>query len=114
LTDVREMELFVSSVLRFGVIASGIFMVMGIALLWSTGDASSPLGVLEATWIIRGSPFLEPSHVLFMGFLVLISTPLLRIMATTMAYSRMKDWTYAAITGGVLLILLVSITLGIG
>ena len=108
------MELFVSSVLRFGVIISGTLIVTGIALLWSTGDTSSPLGILDAAWIIGGSPFLEPSHVLFIGFLVLISTPLLRILATTMAYTRMNDWIYASITGTVLLILLVSITLGIG
>lgn len=114
MTNVREMELFVSSVLRLGVITSGILMITGIVLLWSTGDTSSPLGVLEAAWIIGGSPFLEPSHVLFIGFLVLISTPLLRILATTMAYTRMKDWIFATITGTVLVILLISITLGIG
>jgi uncharacterized membrane protein len=114
MTSVREMELFVSSVLRFGVLLSGCFMVIGLTLLWSTGDSSSPIGVLNAAWIITGSPFLEPSHILFIGFIVLIATPILRILATTITYSRMKDWTYTVITGLVLVILLVSMTLGIG
>ena len=112
--NVKDLELFVSSVLRVGVLVSGILIVIGLGLFIITGDSGYPNGDASLEWIINGDPFLSPSHILFMGFLVLVITPLLRVGASVLAYAFEKDWTYVAITGFVLSILVIGMVLGLG
>mgnify|MGYP000001726801 CR=1 FL=1 len=112
--NVRQLELFVSNVLRFGVMASGILIMFGLGLYMVTGDISCPTGDSSLQWILYGDPFFAPSHILFLGFLTLVATPLLRVAASTLAYVVEKDWAYAAITGFVLTVLLIGIVLGLG
>jgi uncharacterized membrane protein len=111
---VHFLELLVSRLLRTGVMVSGLLMVMGLGLLWVTGDASCPVGVLSVNWVLFGDPFLEPSHVLFLGFFILIGTPLLRIVASATAHLLERDLVFALLNVSVLLILAVSFVLGIG
>ena len=112
--SVRFLELLVSRLLRTGVLVSGLFMVIGLGLLWATGDASCPTGVLSVSWVLFGDPFLEPSHVLFLGFFILIGTPLLRIVASATAHLIERDLVFALLNVSVLLILAVSFVLGVG
>jgi uncharacterized membrane protein len=112
--SVHEMERIISHVLRIGVLLSTVLVIAGLMLASITGDSSCPFGVPELRWMIWGDPFLAPSHVLFLGFTVLISTPVLRIIASILMYLRMRDAAFAAITTTVLLILILSFTLGIG
>ena len=112
--SVRRLELLVSTLLRGGVIISGAFMLLGLTLLWLSGDVSQSFGVLTLDWLFLGDPFLEPSHILFLGFLVLVATPIMRVAASIVAYIYDKDWAYTAITGMVLLILMAGMVLGLG
>lgn len=112
--NVRQLELFVSNVLRFGVILSGALIILGLGLFLATGNTSCPNGIATLDWIIHGSPFFLPSHILFFGFLTLVLTPLLRVAASTIAYTIERDWTYTAITGFVLIVLLLGMILGLG
>jgi uncharacterized membrane protein len=112
--SVHEMERIVSRVLRAGVVISSALVVAGLALLSLTGNTSCPNGVVNLRWIILGDPFLAPSHVLFLGFMVLISTPVLRIIASILVYLKTRDVSFVTITVTVLLILAMSFTLGIG
>ncbi|MCW4051191.1 MAG: DUF1634 domain-containing protein [Candidatus Bathyarchaeota archaeon] len=114
MNKVKAMEVFISKLLWGGVVLSGLLLVAGLGLLWVTGDTSCPYGVMTFDWVLGGDPFLEPSHVIFLGFLVLIMTPVLRIVASTVVYAWMHDWLYTMLTGVVLVILVVSMTLGIG
>lgn len=111
---IRFLEIMVSRLLRTGVLASGLLMVSGLGLLWATGDASCPSGVLSVSWVLFGDPFLEPSHVLFLGFFTLIATPLLRIVASATAHLIENDLVFAFLNVSVLLILAVSFVLGVG
>jgi uncharacterized membrane protein len=111
---VRFLEIMVSRLLRTGVLASGLLMVVGLGLLWATGDASCPAGVMSVSWMLFGDPFLEPSHVLFLGFFILIATPLLRIVASATAHIVERDLVFALLNVSVLLILAVSFVLGVG
>ena len=114
MSKIKAMENFIAQLLRVGVLLCGVLLVAGLGLLWATGDTSCPTGVMSFSWVLRGSPFLEPSHVIYLGFLVLIGTPLLRIVASTIMYFSMRDWVFTTITGVVLVILMASMTLGIG
>jgi len=110
----RSLELYVSNVLRIGVVISSILIIIGLALYIVTGDASYPCGEASIHWIIYGDPFTAPSHILFLGFLILVSTPILRVAASTIAYIAEKDWIYTVITGFVLIVLMTGIILGLG
>jgi uncharacterized membrane protein len=112
--NVRQLELFVSNVLRIGVAISGLLILIGLGLFLITGDNSLQFGVSTLDWIIWGSPFLEPSHILFLGFIVLVLTPLCRVGASVIAYIYQRDWAFASITGFVLLVLVAGMVLGLG
>jgi len=112
--NVKELERFVSNILRIGVMVSGILIIIGLGLFITTGDTCYPNGEASLQWIIYGDPFFSPSHILFLGFLVLVITPLLRVGASVIAYIIEKDWIYTAITGFVLSVLLIGMVLGLG
>ena len=111
--SLEKMEVLLSNVLRAGVMVSACLLILGLALTVITGDTSCPNGVLDMKWFLWGDPFLAPSHVLFLGFLVLIVTPVLRITAYIDIYVMDKDWPFVTLTTLVLLTLFVSFTLGI-
>ena len=114
MSEIRKMEIGISYLLRGGVLLSGILLLVGLGLLWITGDTSCPSNVLSLNWILWGDPFLAPSHIIFLGFFTLIFTPLLRIFVSILMYIKLKDVTFSILTGIVFLILLASIVLGYG
>lgn len=112
--SVKRLELLVSRVLKVGVIISGFLILSGLGLFLLTGDTCYQYGVPSLEWIIYGDPFLAPSHVLFIGFIVLVTTPLLRVAASVVAYMIEGDLLYASITTFVLIVLLIGMALGLG
>jgi uncharacterized membrane protein len=110
----RKVEEFISDILRLGVEFSGLMMVAGIGLFLWTGDDSCSYGVLSWDWVLFGNSFFQPSHILFLGFLILVSTPLIRVFASVVSYSMNRDWAYTVITGFVLSVLIIGIILGVG
>jgi uncharacterized membrane protein len=49
-----------------------------------------------------------------LGLLVLIATPILRVIGSTLAFLYERDWRYALITFVVLLVVTLSLLLGRG
>jgi uncharacterized membrane protein len=93
---------------------SGLLMLVGLGLMAWSGDVSYPYGVLSLEWVLWGNPFLGPSHVLFLGFLVLVATPITRVAASVVAYVMDRDWVYAVITGLVFVVLVTGMFMGLG
>ena len=112
--SVRRMEGTLSLLLRAGVLLSGAIVLLGLAIMAATGDTSCSRGVLDLRWMLLGDPFLEPSHVIFLGFITLIATPVIRIAASVTMFYRARDRAFAVITATVLLILVISFVLGVG
>ena len=110
----RKVEEFISDILRLGVELSGLLIIIGLSIFLWTGDNSCSYGVLSWDWILFGSSFFQPSHILFLGFLILVSTPLIRVFASVVSYSMSRDWAYTVITGCVLSVLIIGIILGVG
>ena len=108
------MEAFISRLMRASVLLSGIILLAGLSMYLVTGNDSCPVNMFDPTWMLFGDPFFAPSHVIFWGFMILIETPLLRILLSVAVYAKMKDWEFTAITGIVFTILLVSMILGVG
>jgi uncharacterized membrane protein len=108
------MEEALSLVLKGGVLSSAALILLGLALIWITGDNSNPFGVMKLGWMIYGNPFFEPSHILFLGFAILVMTPIMRVAASILIYLKQRDLQFATITTIVLLILTISLKFGIG
>jgi uncharacterized membrane protein len=69
-------------------------------------DLDSPLGV------IRDALHLQSQGVIQLGILLLIATPVARVVFTVFAFAKQKDVTYVVITLFVLCVLLYSIFSG--
>ncbi|TET72005.1 DUF1634 domain-containing protein [Candidatus Bathyarchaeota archaeon] len=108
------MEAIASRILRLGVFASAALVLIGLALTAVTGDTSNPYGLLDLDWIVWGDPFLEPSHIIYLGFMILILTPVLNIVALISVFIKARDGAFATIASLVLLILILGFTLGVG
>ena len=103
-----------SLIFTYGVLASAFLIFLGLAITGFTGDISCPYGIIELDWIIFGDPFFSPSHILFLGFLVLVATPILNIASTAYLFLRGRDGSLAVIASFVLLILIISLNLNLG
>ena len=122
----QRIELLVSYLLRGGVVLSMVFLLAGIVALFihHGPDELSKPNALPAligpgatfphtvTGVIRGFDGFSGRAVLAAGLLILIATPVLRVVVSILGFAHQRDWTYVALTTFVLLILLVSFLIG--
>lgn len=78
-------------VLGLGVYGSVVLILAGFALTAFTATHETGLALAQG------------------GVLLLISTPVLRVLVSVAAFARERDWTYVAITAAVLAMLALSI-----
>lgn len=106
----------IGTVLRFGVVLSAAIIVVGVILLVSaTGSTDvNPLlsyGSKQAPTLggfLSGLASLQPYAIIELGALVLIATPVARVLISVFLFSAQKDRLYALITATVLALLLFS------
>jgi uncharacterized membrane protein len=84
-----KLERLIGTVLRAGVVISSTCLAIGLLLYLATGGA---LGVL----------------LLNAGIVVLLATPLARVVVSTVQYVSQRDWRFAVLTFIVLLELVAS------
>jgi uncharacterized membrane protein len=106
----------VSTVLLVGVVTSAAFIAAGLLGAFVVGWNGSLFGAGPATTdptdfsaALPGLAALRPIALAQTGLLILIATPVLRIVASVLAFALEGDELYAAITSVVLVILLVSL-----
>ncbi len=117
----------ISAVLRIGVTASLVMIAAGTVLSFAQGGAygAGPPGVARLigpggsfprtlSWFAAGLMRGDGQAVIVAGLLVLVATPVLRVAVSLLAFAREKDRVFCAITGTVLLLLLLSFVLGKG
>jgi uncharacterized membrane protein len=113
-----DMELVLGKLLRLGVLlAAGIVAAGGLFLLISRGDwrpdfrafqnAGSPLRSVSG--ILREAFALRADGIVQMGLLVLIATPVMRVVFSLFGFARQRDWLYVALTLIVLSVLAVGL-----
>jgi uncharacterized membrane protein len=128
------MELVISNTLRWGVMASGAIVLLGV--LWfawtrdtgyarvlphhlgdllafhrGTGPAFFPTSVGA---VVTGTVAGKPYAIIGLGLLLLIATPVVRVALSALFFAAQRDWLYVGITLFVLGVLLVSLFTGIG
>lgn len=113
LRERRNLNEVVHGVLLFGLAISTILMLFGLGLdLIRHRDM--PTAVPSFVEVFRRVAELRPSGFLALGLLVLVATPIMRVIGSIFAFLYERDWRYAAITFLVLLVVSLSLILGQG
>lgn len=100
----------IAAVLRIGLAASMALMAIGLTL--AVGQArlrSHPVALGEIL------PFVErgrPSGFMAAGVVVLVATPVVRVLALAVGFAVERDWRFAAIAVAVALILGLGVVVG--
>jgi uncharacterized membrane protein len=111
-------ELIVSAVLRGGVLLSGGVIALGLLLFFFQQHGHMPGDITKIPFTFRpGAIILQALHgsgeaIIMLGLMLLIATPVSRIAVSIITFAFERDWRYVAITTLVLLILIISFTLG--
>ncbi|WGQ09420.1 DUF1634 domain-containing protein [Pedobacter gandavensis] len=112
-----DMEQLIGQVLRYGVLTSGIIAIIGgIWYLIQSGSgipnytsfSGEPAGYTSLTGIIKGLAAGSAKEIIQLGVVILIATPILRIVFSLFSFILEKDRLYIVITLIVLLIILFS------
>jgi uncharacterized membrane protein len=114
-----QMDRVISVVLRGGVLLSAGLLILGALLYFARvlvgGAPANPLTFPHSLGdVFHGLGQGDPLAILALGLIVLLLTPVARVLISIFAFARERDWLYVAITTLVLLILLVSFLLGRG
>jgi uncharacterized membrane protein len=109
----RDLNAVVHRVLIIGLIVSTALMLAGVGLdLFYQRDL--PTAVPDIGEVVSRVLALRPSGFLALGLLVLIATPILRVIGSIGAFLYERDWRFAGVTMLVLMILSLSMLLGRG
>jgi uncharacterized membrane protein len=109
----RDLNEVVHGVLIIGLSISTALMLAGVGLnLFYRRDL--PTAVPDIGEIIGRVLALRPSGFLALGLLILIATPILRVIGSIGAFLYERDWRFASLTALVLAVLIISLLLGRG
>lgn len=88
-------------------------VILGRVLLGGVLSSSACLAVGLIMWMAGGYP-VAANRVLAAGLIVLMATPILRVVVSLVEYLRMRDWFFAATTIVVLVVLMVAVAVALG
>ncbi len=108
----HQVEHLVHYVLRVGVSASAILLMAGLSLVLIRGtprpEVAPPLSeILRQAFMANGV------DLIYLGLLLLMITPVVRVMMLIYGYARIGWWRFALISLLVLLLLCTGLALGI-
>jgi uncharacterized membrane protein len=92
---IDQLEVQLGRLLHVGVLTSAVCLATGLAL-WIAGTAAGPANAL-----------------LTAGLVMLMATPILRVVVSLIEYVRMRDWFFVATTVVVFGVLVVTVTLAV-
>ncbi len=109
----RKLNQVIHSMLIVGLAVSTIVIFLGLSI-GEVLHRPLPSRVRGFQQILVGLERGSPSSFLDLGILLLIATPILRVVGSLIEFVNRRDWRYAVITSMVLLILAVSVLVGRG
>lgn len=114
----HDIEVIVGTLLRYGVMTASVIVLMGgIYFLFQHGQAPVPsyhhfvgesIGYTTFSGIVEGAMALQAKAIIQLGVMVLIATPILRILFSLIGFTLEKDKLYIGITLIVLCVILLS------
>lgn len=109
-----RLNIWVHWTLLVGLLCSGLMLTLGLCILLTTGQArqngppETILVLLQQMLHGDGLAMLE------LGILMLILTPVMRVLVLAAGWLRLGDWRSSAVAWTVFAMLLASILLGVG
>lgn len=103
----QRIEIIIGQMLRAGVILSSAFVLGGgVWYLFRKGSGKPAYGAFHGVppelrtfaGIMRGVAALDPQCWIQLGLLVLIATPVARVLFSIFAFAEERDWAYVGIT----------------
>lgn len=117
-----DFNVIVSNILRYGVLVSTVMIAAGLLLLSVEGAGQSLQGSiaqvvlsgygkpqLNLVAVFKGVVAAEPLSLIQLGLLLLLSTPIARVVASIVMFAAERDLLYVAFTVFVLGVLLLGI-----
>jgi uncharacterized membrane protein len=113
-----EVEQLIGNLLRGGVLLAAAVVLLGGSLYLGRHGAALPLygrfrgepeelrhipGILAAAWALHGRGIIQ------LGLLLLIATPVARVVCAMGAFALQRDWLYVSVTVIVLSVLVYSL-----
>lgn len=107
-------RLVISRLLLVGVVLSAVLIAIGLAaFLLRVPPADVTQGVrFRLALLVSELAHGDPRAVLWLGLVALVLTPLTRVIVSVVAFVRLRDTAFVALTGAVLVLLLVSAIVG--
>ena len=114
----KEIDISIAAMLRFGVtLAACVVLAGGLLYLRHPSRAipdyahfrNSGTGLTTVSGIFTGAMHLDPFSIIQLGLLVLIATPVARVVFCVAGFARQRDRIYISISAMVLAILLYSL-----
>lgn len=122
----HPMEIWISYVLRIGVMVSGAVILVGLVFFLVRGAGSTTSTTAEELLrgggkviavsprsIFTGVAALDPIAIIQVGVLLLILTPMMRVGMTVLLFGAQRDWTFVGITCVVFAVLVAGL-IGVG
>jgi uncharacterized membrane protein len=111
----RELDLIIAKILRAGVeLSAAIVLTGGVWHVAASAGLPPPYRRFAGIPGIRALTALPaPEVVILAGLLLLIATPVARVVFSMVAFAMEKDWAYVGITAAVLAVLGYSIITGL-
>jgi len=117
--DDKRLEGFLGHLLRIGVmLAAAVCLMGGVLYLVRHGQERPSYGAFRAEpaylrsvpGILRGAATLNARSVIQLGLLLLVATPVARVVASAVAFAVERDYLYVVVTALVLALLLLGLT----
>jgi uncharacterized membrane protein len=103
----------ISAVLRYGSILSAAVMALGVALALWQRQVMPRSGTLSAAALLNNALHLDPAAITELGILLLLLTPVFRVVVAVVSFGLERDTKYVLISLGVFLVVLGSIIFAI-
>ena len=109
-----DLNQVVSYSLRAGVLASAILSVLGLALWAAHGFGTLSSVSIGLGGIIGAALAGDESGIIYLAVVVLIATPIFRVVVSTAYFAKQQDGKYVGITLVVLAMLVFALLSGAG
>lgn|SRR5487761_1809623 len=111
--DPHQLQHWVHRILLGGLVVSAALLLAGmVIMLVRGGQEASPHTPLAS--LLRDAARLNGPALTTLGLLVLMITPILRVVVLLIGWAVRRDWVFAAISLVVLALLMISLLLGVG
>lgn len=113
--EMEQIENTIGKILRYGVLLSSLVMIIGLILYIIMGATgySETFHYRSINELFNGIISLKPYAIMMLGLLMLILTPVLRVVVSIYSFYKEHDYLYVYITALVLIILIISFIIGV-